>query len=123
MPYIDGFVMAVPSDSKQEFVEYARLMDSIIMDFGAIRVMECWEDDVSVGEKTDMRRAVDANEGESIVFSFVEWPDKETRQRGHEQMQELMKSGDERFNQEKHPAPFDGSKMIFGGFTPALILE
>ncbi|MCY3884666.1 MAG: DUF1428 domain-containing protein [Gammaproteobacteria bacterium] len=122
MPYIDGFVMAVPRENKQEFVEYARLMDSLIIDFGALRVMECWEDDVNPGDKTDMRRAVDAEEGEAVVFSWVEWPDKETRQRGHEQMQELMRSGDERFMQDKTPAPFDGSRMIFGGFTPALSL-
>lgn len=121
MPYIDGFVIAVPTENKKEFVEYARMMDSLIMDFGAIRVMECWEDDVQRGMNTDFHGAVDAKEGESIVFSWVEWPDEETRQRGHERMQELAGS-DERFSHEKHPAPFDGSRMIFGGFVPVLSL-
>lgn len=122
MPYIDGFALAVPKGNKQAFAEYARLMDSLIMEFGAVRVMECWGDDVSVGVETDFRRAVNAKVDEAVVFSWVEWPDKETRQRGHQQMQELMEAGDERFNQEKHPAPFDGSRMIFGGFTPVLSL-
>ena len=121
MIYIEGYVIAVPSENKEEFIEHARMMDSLIMEFGATRVMECWEDDVQRGKNTDFHRAVDAKEGESIVFSWVEWPDEETKQQGHERMHELALS-DERFIQEKHPVPFDGARMIFGGFVPVLSL-
>ena len=121
MIYIEGYVIAVPTENKEEFIEHARMMDSLIMDFGATRVMECWEDDVQRGKNTDFHRAVDAKEGESIVFSWVEWPDEETKQRGHERMHELALT-DERFIQEKHPVPFDGARMIFGGFVPVLSL-
>lgn len=121
MIYIEGYVIAVPTENKEAFIEHARMMDSLIMEFGATRVMECWEDDVQRGKNTDFHRAVDAKEGESIVFSWVEWPDEETKQKGHERMHELALS-DERFIQEKHPVPFDGSRMIFGGFVPVLSL-
>ena len=92
MSYIDGYVIAVPSENKQEFIEHAQMMDSILMDFGALRVMECWEDDVRDGKNTDFRRAVNAKNGESIVFSWVVWPDKETRQKADERIHEIAKT-------------------------------
>lgn len=121
MPYIDGFVIAVPKNNKQEFIEHARFMDTIFMDFGALRVMECWEDDVKDGVNTDFRRAVDAKTDESIVFSWVEWPDKESRESAYREMEELMKT-DERFDETKYPVPFDGARMIYGGFAPVFSL-
>lgn len=121
MPYIDGFVFAVPKDNKQAFIDYARLMDTVFMDFGALRVMECWEDDVKDGVNTDFRRAVDAKADESVGFSWVEWPDKESRENAYQQMEELMKT-DERWDETKYPVPFDGARMIYGGFTPVFSL-
>lgn len=121
MTYIDGFVIAVPNENKEKFVEHAELMDSIFMDHGALRIMECWEDDVKVGVNTDFRRAVDAKDNESIVFSWVEWPDKESREEAYRQMEELMKT-DERFDETKFPVPFDGARMIYGGFVPVFSL-
>lgn len=121
MSYIDGYVIAVPSENKQEFIEHAQMMDSILMDFGALRVMECWEDDVRDGKNTDFRRAVNAKNGESIVFSWVVWPDKETRQKADERIHEIAKT-DPRFRQDDNPVPFDGARMIFGGFVPVLSL-
>ena len=121
MSYIDGFVFAVPKDNKQAFIDYARLMDTVFMDCGALRVMECWEDDVKDGVNTDFRRAVDAKADESIVFSWVEWPDKESRENAYQQMEELMKT-DERWDETKYPQPFDGARMIYGGFTPVFSL-
>ncbi|MCY4144607.1 MAG: DUF1428 domain-containing protein [Gammaproteobacteria bacterium] len=121
MTYIDGFVIAVPNENKEKFVEHAELMDSIFMDHGALRIMECWEDDVKVGVNTDFRRAVDAKDNESIVFSWVEWPDKESREEAYRQMEELMKT-DERFDETKFPVPFDGARMIYGGFAPVFSL-
>lgn len=121
MSYIDGYVIAVPTENKEDFIEHARMMDSILMDFGALRVMECWEDDVRDGKNTDFRRAVNAKNGESIVFSWVVWPDKETRQKADERIHEIAKT-DPRFSQEDNPVPFDGARMIFGGFVPVLSL-
>lgn len=121
MPYIDGFVIAVPKDNKQAFIDYARLMDTVFMDYGALRVKECWEDDVKDGVNTDFRRAVDAKADESVVFSWVEWPDKESRESAYQQMEELMKT-DERFDATKYPVPFDGARMIYGGFSPVFSL-
>lgn len=117
MAYIDGFVMAVPTANKQKFIEHATEGDSLCMEFGALRVLECWGDDVPVGKQTDFRRAVQATEAETVVFSWIEWPDKATRDAG---MEKLMK--DPRMNPETNPMPFDGKRMIFGGFVPVLEL-
>lgn len=117
MSYIDGFVMAVPNDNKQKFVEHARLCDTIFTEFGATRVIECWADDVPEGKVTDFGKAVQASADESVVFSWIEWPDKETRDAA---MAKMMSDDfdDERMNPEKNPMPFDGKRLIFGGFQP-----
>ena len=79
--------------------------------WGAIRHVECWGDDVPDGKLTDFRRAVDAKPGETIVFAWVEWPSKEARDSANKKMMEdpEMKNMD---------MPFDGKRMIFGGFIP-----
>ncbi|MGE3304294.1 MAG: DUF1428 domain-containing protein [Hyphomonadaceae bacterium] len=121
MPYIDGFVIAVPTANKEKFIAHAKLGDSVFMDLGATRVFECWGDDVPAGKYTDFRRAVDAKEDESVVFSWIEWPDKATRDAGMARMEELAKT-DPRVNQETNPMPFDGMRMIFGGFQAVVQL-
>lgn len=122
MSYIDGFVIAVPNTNKQQFIDHAREFDSLIMDMGALRILECWGDDVPEGKQTDFRRAVQATQDEAVVFSWVEWPDKAVRDAAMGKMDEMMKS-DDRFNPEKNPMPFDGKRMIFGGFSPVVTLE
>jgi uncharacterized protein YbaA (DUF1428 family) len=119
MPYIDGFVVAVPTENKQKFIEHARKGDSVFKDLGATRILECWGDDVPDGKQTDFRRAVDAKEDESVVFSWVEWPDKATRDAAMKRMDDIMKT-DPRMNPETNPMPFDGKRMIFGGFEPVV---
>lgn len=121
MSYIDGFVIAVPNANKEKFIAHAKMGDSVFMELGALRVFECWGDDVPVGKQTDFRRAVDAKDDESIVFSWIEWPDKATRDAAMAKMEELMKT-DPRMSQETNPMPFDGKRMIFGGFTPVVRL-
>lgn len=121
MSYIDGFVIAVPTANKQAFVDLARSIDSVFLELGATRVLECWGDDVPDGKLTDFRRAVQATDSETVVFSWIEWPDKTSRDAGMAQMQEIMQT-DDRFNPEKNPMPFDGKRMIFGGFSPVLEL-
>ena len=121
MSYIDGFVMAVPTANKQKFIDHARSIDTIFTDLGATRVVECWADDVPEGEVTDFGKAVKATEEESVVFSWIEWPDKETRDAA---MNKMMSDDfkDERMDQEKNPMPFDGTRLIFGGFEPIVEL-
>jgi uncharacterized protein YbaA (DUF1428 family) len=116
MSYIDGFVIAVPNANREKFIEHARTFDVIFMEFGAIRIMECWNDDVPEGKVTDFRRAVQATADESVVFSWVEWPDKAARDAGMKKIMEdprMPGMGD---------MPFDGKRMIFGGFVPVVSL-
>ena len=111
MAYIDGFVIAVPTAKKSEFFEHARTVDALFFEMGATRVVECWGDDVPAGKVTDFARAVQATPEETIAFSWIEWPDKATRDAAMVRMQT-----DERMMGQ--PMPFDGQRMIFGGFAP-----
>lgn len=114
MAYVDGFVIPVSADKKQAFIDHAQEMDRLFIEHGAVRVVECWSDDVPDGKVTDFRRSVQAGEGEHVVFSWVEWPSKEVRDAGMKKMMD-----DERMNV---PMPFDGKRMIFGGFVPVVEL-
>lgn len=116
MSYIDGFVIAVPNANKQRFIDHASRFDGMFLEFGATRVLECWGDDVPDGKLTDFRRAVQATADEAVVFSWIEWPDKATRDAG---MEKFMK--DPRM-EAASDCPFDGKRMIFGGFTPVVAL-
>jgi uncharacterized protein YbaA (DUF1428 family) len=125
MAYIDGFVIAVPTANKEKFIEHAKLGDSVFIDMGAVRVVECWGDDVPDGKLTDFRKAVQAGEDETVVFSWVEWPDKGTRDAAYAKMNRWMEhpeEADPRMNPEKNPMPFDGKRLIYGGFAPLVEL-
>ena len=116
MSYIDGFVIAVPNANRDKFIGHARKFDAIFLECGAIRVMECWGEDVPEGKVTDFRRAVQAQQDETVVFSWVEWPDKTTRDAG---MEKFMQ--DPRM-EAASDCPFDGKRMIFGGFVSVVSL-
>ena len=119
MSYIDGFVIAVPTANKQKFTDHASYSDDMFIEMGALRVVECWGDDLPDGKTTDFRMAVKAEPEETVVFSWVEWPDKATRDAA---MKKLMDPDnmDPRMDQDKNPIPFDGKRMIFGGFEPVV---
>jgi uncharacterized protein YbaA (DUF1428 family) len=119
MAYIDGFVIAVPKANKDKFVHHANTADGMFIEMGAIRVVECWADDVPDGTLTDFRKAVKATEDEDVIFSWIEWPDKETRDKGYAVMMD-PDNKDPRMDMEKNPMPFDGKRMIYGGFTPVV---
>ncbi len=119
MAYIDGFVIAVPTANKQKFTDHANLGDAFFIELGATRVLECWADDVPDGTVTDFRKAVQAKDDETVVFSWIEWPDKATRDAAFAKM---MDGSDPRMDPGKNPMPFDGKRMIFGGFTPLVEL-
>lgn len=121
MSYIDGFVIAVPTANKQQFLEHARQFDPMFLEYGATRVIEGWGDDVPDGKVTDFRRAVQATADETVVFSWVEWPDKAARDAGIAKMM-----ADPRMDPSapgSPPMPFDGKRMIFGGFENAFELK
>ncbi len=117
MAYVDGFVIAVPRDRKQGFVEHAGRIDPVFLELGALRVVECWGDDVPTGRQTDFRRAVAATEEEEVAFAWIEWPDKATRDAAFARMKAMQ---DPRMDPKTNPMPFDGARMIFGGFVPVL---
>jgi uncharacterized protein YbaA (DUF1428 family) len=116
MAYIDGFVIPAPTANKDKFLEHAKQIDGMFLEFGATRVIECWGDDVPDGKLTDFKRAVQAKPDETVVFSWVEWPDKATRDAAMEKFR-----NDPRM--QPHDMPFDGKRMIFGGFMPVLDLK
>lgn len=120
--YVDGFLIAVPTANKQKFIDHAQKGDAVFMELGATRILECWGDDVPDGQTTDFRRAVKATPDETVVFSWIEWPDKPTRDAGMSKMMEMMKT-DPRISPEKNPMPFDGARLIYGGFAPIVTLQ
>lgn len=122
MSYFDGFVIAVPTANREKFIAHAQLADPIFLELGALRVLECWQDDVPHGKVTDFYGAVQAKEDEAVCLSFIEWPDKATRDAA---MAKLMdpNNTDPRMDPARNPMPFDGKRMIFGGFSPIVELS
>lgn len=110
MSYVDGFVIAVPTNNQDAFEKMASQMAPIFVEHGALQVVECWGDDVPDGKVTDFRRAVQAQADETVVFSWIVWPSRHARDAG---MAKVM--ADPRM-QPGSEAPFDGKRMIFGGF-------
>jgi len=117
MRYVDGFVIAVPTANREKFIAHARQGDALFIEFGALRVVECWGDEVPHGQQTDFHRAVQAGEDETVVFSWIEWPDKATRDAGMKKMME-----DPRMDPANNPMPFDGKRLVYGGFVPIVAL-
>jgi uncharacterized protein YbaA (DUF1428 family) len=115
MAYVDGFLAAVKQDNKQAYLAMATVAAPIFKEHGATRVVETWADDVPHGKLTDFYMAVKADEGETVVFSWVEWPSKEVRDAG---MKKVME--DPRMQPENGEMPFDGKRLVYGGFLPIL---
>ena len=122
MSYIDGFVIAVPTASKQAFIDHALSADAMFIEEGAIRVVECWGDDVPEGKLTDFHMAVKAEPDETVAFSWIEWPDKATRDACFAKMMDPANT-DPRIDMATNAPPFDGKRMIFGGFSPVVDLK
>ncbi|MFW2449409.1 MAG: DUF1428 domain-containing protein [Qipengyuania pacifica] len=113
--YADGYLVPVPEARKEDYRALAAKMAPVFRGYGATRVVEAWGDDLPDGKLTDFRRAVKAEDGENVVFSFVEWPDKATRDAGWaKMMEEDSPDGD---------MPFDGKRMFWGGFRPVVDLQ
>ncbi|CAN7690315.1 DUF1428 family protein [Mesorhizobium amorphae] len=111
MSYVDGFVLAVPKANLDAYKKMAGQAGSIWMEYGALSYVECVGDDVPYGELTSFPRAVQAKDDEVVVFAWVVY---ESRKRRDEVMAKIMV--DERLKADWPTMPFDGKRMIFGGF-------
>ncbi|MDN3519400.1 DUF1428 domain-containing protein [Aquisalimonas lutea] len=111
MSYVDGFVAAVPNDNRERFIKHAREAAEVFKDYGALQVVECWGDDVPEGEVTSFSMAVQRKPEETAVFSWVLWPSREVR---NQAMPKIM--ADPRVQPDVNPMPFDGKRLIYGGF-------
>ncbi|MBY0572114.1 MAG: DUF1428 domain-containing protein [Undibacterium sp.] len=115
MNYIDGFVIAVPTVNKAAYQAYAEKFAAVFKEYGVLNIVECWGDDVPPGKLTSFPLAVQCKEDETVVFSWMTWASKEIRDAGWEKM---MK--DPRFDPSAMAMPFDGKRMIYGGFQKLL---
>lgn len=111
MNYVDGFIAAVPKGNKQAFIHHSKVCTEVLLRCGAVSVVDCWEEDVPEGKVTSMPMAVQKKENENIVFSWITWPNKAVRDQG---MKAFME--DEAMTPENNPMPFDGKRLIYGGF-------
>jgi uncharacterized protein YbaA (DUF1428 family) len=111
MNYVDGFACAVPNANKDAYVEYAKKFAAVFKEFGALNVVDCWGDDVPDGKLTSFPLAVKREPDESVIFSWITWPSKQTRD---EAWKALMQ--DPRMNPQNNVMPFDGKRVIYGGF-------
>jgi uncharacterized protein YbaA (DUF1428 family) len=114
--YIQGFVVPVPGGKKEAYREVAEKFWPIARDYGCTAHVEAWEADIKDGEHTDFRRAVDLQEGEKVVFSWMIWPDKATADAAHEKMMADPRMAEQFGAPDGSDMPFDGKRMVFGGF-------
>ena len=116
MAYVEGVAAAVPNANKEAYRDFARRSGEIFKEYGLLSLVECWGDDVPAGELTSFPMAVKLQEGETVVFSWMIWPDKASRDADWAKIMEdprMDALGD---------MPFDGKRMIFGGFVPIVEL-
>jgi uncharacterized protein YbaA (DUF1428 family) len=111
MAYVDGVVAAVPTANREKFRKHAEDAAAVFRENGALKVVECWGDDVPAGELTSFPMAVQCRDDETVIFSWIIWPSRQARDDG---MKKSM--ADPRLQPDVNPMPFDGKRMIFGGF-------
>ena len=111
MSYVDGFVIPVPADNKEKYIAVAEQAAEMFMRHGATSVRENWGVDVPPGETTSFSAAVKLKDGEAVVFSWVEWPSKEERDKAMPALSEEMHA-----SMPVEGMPFDGQRLIFGSF-------
>jgi len=109
MNYVDGFIAAVPTAKRADYLKHAEITAAIFKEHGALSIVECWGDDVPEGDTTSFTKAVLRKADETVVFSWIAWPSRNARDEG---MKKAM--ADTRL--QNIEMPFDGKRMIFGGF-------
>ena len=113
MNYVDGFVTPVQTDKRATYLQHAKTAAAVFKEYGALSVVECWGDDVPEGKLTSFPLAVQRKEGETVVFSWITWPSRSVRDQG---MKKVME--DPRITGME--MPFDGKRLIYGGFEMIL---
>ena len=111
MNYVDGYVAAVPTANRDKYRRHAEAAAAVFKEHGALSVVECWGDDVPEGKVTSFPMAVQRKDDETVVFSWITWPSRAVRDEG---MKRSM--ADPRLQPETNPMPFDGKRLIYGGF-------
>ncbi|TVS00411.1 MAG: DUF1428 domain-containing protein [Rhodospirillales bacterium] len=111
MGYVDGFVAAVPTANREPFRQHAERAAAVFKECGAVKVVECWGHDVPDGKVTSFPMAVKCRDDETVVFSWIEWPSRAVRDAA---MGRIM--ADPRMQPDANPMPFDGQRLIMGGF-------
>ena len=111
MTYVDGFVVAVQTGNRETYRKHAEAAAVVFKENGALNVVECWGDDVPEGKVTSFPMAIKRKDDETVVFSWVVWPSHQSRDEG---MKAVM--ADPQLQPDKNPMPFDGQRLIYGGF-------
>lgn len=111
MTYVDGFVAAVPTAKREAYRQHATIAAAVFKEHGALSVVECWGDDVPEGKLTSFPMAVRRAADETVVFSWISWPSRQARDAGIEKAM-----ADPRLQPDTNPMPFDGKRLIYGGF-------
>ncbi len=111
MTYVDGFIAAVPTANRNAYKNHAEAAAVVFKENGALKLVECWGDDVPEGTITSFPMAVQRKSDETVVFSWIVWPSREVRDQA---MKKVM--ADPRLRQDVNPMPFDGKRLIYGGF-------
>jgi uncharacterized protein YbaA (DUF1428 family) len=113
MNYVDGFIAAVPTANRDAYRQHAEIAAAVFKEHGALGVVECWGDDVPEGKLTSFPLAVQRKDDETVVFSWITWSSRQARDAG-------MKKAMEDPRLQNIAMPFDGKRMIFGGFNVML---
>jgi uncharacterized protein YbaA (DUF1428 family) len=111
MTYVDGFIAAVPTANRNAYKNHAEAAAVVFKENGALKVVECWGDDVPEGTITSFPMAVQRKSDETVVFSWIIWPSREVRDQA---LKKVM--ADPRLHKDVNPMPFDGKRLIYGGF-------
>ncbi len=111
MTHIQGFLIPVSATKRAAYLDMAKVAAPFFAEHGAARTVEAWGDDIPDGKLTDFKRAVQAEQGENVVFSWIVWPSKAARDAGNKKVME-----DPRMKMMGSDMPFDGKRLIYGGF-------
>ena len=114
MSYVDGFVIPVPAGKKDAYRDMSAGAAKIFKEYGAVRVVECWGDDVPDGKVTDFKRAVKAEPGETVVFAYIVFKSRAHRDRVNAKVMKDPRLAD---SMSEKTMPFDAKRMVYGGFT------
>ena len=117
MTYVDGFVAAVPTANREAYRKHAEAAAVVFKEHGALKLVECWGDDVPEGKLTSFPLAVQRKDDETVVFSWIIWPSRQVRD---EAMPKVM--ADPRLKPDTNPMPFDGKRLIYGGFEMIVVI-